>query len=135
MYGVPAVVIDFGTALSFDAISADGAYIGTAIAPGLQMAANALSARTARLQDVTLISPPHAIGRNTEASMQSGLVFGYAGLVEGMVGRFQRALGGAARIVSTGDDAELILRHTTVPHHFDPDLTLHGLRLIHEQNA
>lgn len=134
LYGVPACVVDFGTATTFDAISAEGDYLGGAIAPGIGIAAEALFARTAKLPRVDIARPPSVIGRNTVQSIQSGLLFGYVGLVEGMVARFRAELGPEMRVVATGGLAELIARETTVIDVVDPWLTLHGLRIIYELN-
>ena len=134
LYGVPACVVDFGTATTFDAISADGDYLGGAIAPGIGIAAQALFERTAKLPRVELARPPSAIGRNTAHSIQSGLLFGYVGLVEGMVARFEAELGPETRVVATGGLAEIIARETEVIHVVDPWLTLHGLRIVYELN-
>jgi type III pantothenate kinase len=134
MYGMPACVVDFGTATTFDAVSAEGDYLGGAIAPGVGIAAQALFERTAKLPRVDLTRPPAAIGRNTVHSIQSGLLFGYVGLVEGMVARFKAELGPETRIVATGGLAEVIARETEVIDVVDPWLTLHGLRIIYELN-
>jgi type III pantothenate kinase len=134
LYGVPACVVDFGTATTFDAVSADGDYLGGAIAPGVGIAAQALFERTAKLPRVELTRPPSAIGRNTPHSIQSGLLFGYVGLVEGMVARFKEELGPETRTVATGGLASLIARETEVIDVVDPWLTLHGLRIIFEMN-
>ena len=134
LYGVPACVVDFGTATTFDAVSAEGDYLGGAIAPGIGIAAQALFERTAKLPRVELTRPPSAIGRNTVHSMQSGLLFGYVGLVEGMVARFKAELGPETRVVATGGLAEIIARETDVIDVVDPWLTLHGLRIIYELN-
>ncbi len=134
LYGVPACVVDFGTATTFDAVSAEGDYLGGAIAPGIGIAAQALFERTAKLPRVELTRPPSVIGRNTVHSMQSGLLFGYVGLVEGMVARFRAELGPETRVVATGGLAEIIARETEVIDVVDPWLTLHGLRIIYELN-
>lgn len=134
LYGGPAVVIDFGTATTFDVVSEDGDYLGGAIAPGLEVALEALFQHTAKLPSVELARPQHAIGKNTVASMQSGLIFGYVGLVEGIVRRIKRELGGKAKVIATGGLAEIIARETPVIELVDPQLTLVGLRLIHELN-
>jgi type III pantothenate kinase len=134
-YGGPACVVDFGTATTFDAISADGDYLGGAIAPGIQIAAEALTRRTAKLPRVDLVRPPRTIGTNTVHSIQSGLWFGYIGLVEGMVARFKAELGGRCKVVATGGLAELIASETSVIEIVDPWLTLKGLRLIYQLNT
>ena len=134
LYGVPACVVDFGTATTFDAVSAEGDYLGGAIAPGIGIAAQALFERTAKLPRVELTRPPFAIGRNTPHSIQSGLLFGYVGLVEGMVGRFKSELGPGTRVIATGGLGEIIARETDVIDIVDPWLTLHGLRIIYQLN-
>jgi len=134
LYGTPACVVDFGTATTFDAISAEGDYLGGAIAPGIGIAAQALFERTAKLPRVELTRPPSVIGRNTPHSMQSGLLFGYVGLVEGMVARFRSELGPAMKVVATGGLASLIAAETDVIDVVDPWLTLVGLRLIWDLN-
>jgi len=134
LYGTPAIVIDFSTATTFDAVSREGDYLGDAIAPGLGIAADALFRQTAKLPRVELTAPASAIGRNTEESIQSGLIFGYVGLVEGMVERFRQELGQDTRVIATGEHAALIAQHTRVIQAVDPNLTLVGLRLIYELN-
>ena len=134
LYGLPACVVDFGTATTFDAVSGEGDYLGGAIAPGIGIAAQALFERTAKLPRVELTRPPSAIGRNTPHSIQSGLLFGYVGLVEGMVARFKAELGPETRVIATGGLAEIISQETDVIDVVDPWLTLHGLRIVYELN-
>ena len=134
LYGGPACIVDFGTATTFDAISAQGDYLGGAIAPGIGIAAQALFQRTAKLPRVELARPPEAIGRNTAHSMQSGLLFGYVGLVEGMVARFRQELGADTHVIGTGGLAQVIARETTVIQTLAPWLTLDGLRMVYEMN-
>ena len=134
LYGGPACVVDFGTATTFDAISAEGDYLGGAIAPGIGIAAEALFIRTAKLPRVDLQRPPAAIGRNTTHAMQSGLLFGYVGLVEGMVARFRTELGDEMKVIATGGLAEVIARETDSIQITAPWLTLDGLRMIWEIN-
>lgn len=134
LYGGPACVVDFGTATTFDAISAEGDYLGGAIAPGIGIAAEALFIRTAKLPRVDLQRPPAAIGRNTTHAMQSGLLFGYVGLVEGMVARFRSELGDEMKVIATGGLAEVIARETDSIQITAPWLTLDGLRMIWEIN-
>jgi type III pantothenate kinase len=134
MYSLPACVVDLGTATTFDAVSAEGDYLGGAIAPGIGIAAQALFERTAKLPRVEITRPPAAIGRNTTHAIQSGLLFGYVGLVEGMVARFKAELGAETQVIATGGLAELIARETPVVDVVDPWLTLHGLRIIYELN-
>ena len=133
-YGAPAIVIDFSTAMTFDAISAEGDYVGDAIAPGIGIAADALFRQAARLPRVELTAPPSPLGTDTISSMQSGLIYGYVGLVEGMVARFKAELGGEAKVIATGEQASIIVPHTRVVDVVDPNLTLVGLRLIYQRN-
>jgi type III pantothenate kinase len=134
LYSCPACVVDFGTATTFDAISAEGDYLGGAIAPGIGIAAEALFHRTAKLPRVELLRPPTAIGRNTVHAMQSGLLFGYVALVEGMVRRFRGELGSEMRVIATGGLAEVVARETDVLEIIAPWLTLDGLRIIWDLN-
>lgn len=134
LYGGPACIVDFGTATTFDAVSAKGEYLGGAIAPGIRIAADALFSRTSKLPRVDLVRPPKAIGTNTVHAMQSGLIFGYVGLVEGMVARFRAELGENMRVIGTGGLAETIARETRVIEIINPWLTLEGLRLVWEMN-
>lgn len=134
LYGTPACVVDFGTATTFDAISKSGDYLGGAIAPGIGIASEALFIRTAKLPRVDLQTPPAAIGRNTVHAIQSGMLFGYVSLVEGMVARFRRELGADMRVIATGGLAELIANETDVIDVIAPWLTLDGLRIIWEVN-
>jgi type III pantothenate kinase len=129
------IVVDFGTALTFTAVAVPGDLLGVAIAPGLNSAAAALSSNTAQLPRVRLIPPPTAIGRNTVHSIQSGVVFGYIGLVEALIGRMRAELGGDAQAVATGGLARTIAPLTDQFAAIEPWLTLDGLRIIAERNA
>ncbi len=133
-YGVPACVVDFGTATTFDAISKNGDYLGGAIAPGIGIAADALYQRTAKLPRVDLQKPPSVIGRNTVHSIQSGLLYGYVGLVEGMVARFRKELGAEMKVIATGGLADIVANETEVIQIVAPWLTLDGLQLIWDMN-
>lgn len=134
LYGGPACVVDFGTATTFDGISAEGDYLGGAIAPGIGIAAEALFLRTAKLPRVDLQRPPAAIGRNTVHAMQSGLLFGYVALVEGMVARFRNELGPTMKVIATGGLAEIVAQETEVIQIIAPWLTLDGLQIIWRMN-
>jgi type III pantothenate kinase len=134
LYGPPLIVVDFGTATVFDAISREGDYVGGAIAPGIGISAQALFERTAKLPRIELERPRTAIGKTTVGAMQSGLVFGYVGLVEGIIARMKDELGADAKVVGTGGWAPLIARETSVIDVVNLDLTLIGLHLIHEAN-
>jgi type III pantothenate kinase len=130
LYGGPACVVDFGTGTTFDAISAEGDYLGGAISPGVGIAAEALFLRAAKLPRVDIQRPPAAIGRNTVHAMQSGLLFGYVGLVEGMVSRFRTELGPEMKVIATGGLAEIIANETKVIQIVAPWLTLDGLLIV-----
>ena len=134
LYGGPACVVDFGTATTFDGISKEGDYLGGAIAPGINIASEALFLRAAKLPRVDLQRPPTAIGRNTVHAMQSGLLFGYVALVEGMVARFRTELGPEMKVIATGGLAEMIAEETKVLQIVAPWLTLEGLRIIWHLN-
>jgi len=134
LYGGPACIVDFGTGTTFDALSENGDYLGGAIAPGIGIAADALFQRASKLPRVDLVRPPSAIGKNTVHSMQSGLVFGYVGLVEGMVARFRKELGPNMKVIGTGGLAELMAKETDVIQIIAPWLTLDGLRIVYELN-
>jgi type III pantothenate kinase len=134
LYGGPACVVDFSTATSFDAVSREGDYLGGAIAPGLGVALDALTERTAKLPKVEILRPPKAIGRNTIQSMQSGFLFGIVGLVEGMVKRFRRELGDDMLVIATGNLADTVARETDMIQVLAPWLALDGLRFVHALN-
>jgi len=134
LYGGPIIITDLGTATTFDVVSKEGDYLGGAIAPGITTAAEALSIRTAMLPQVELVHPKQVIGTSTIAAIQSGLVFGYVGLVEGMVARIQQELREKTKVVATGGYAELIAKETKVIDVVNPNLTLIGLRLIYLMN-
>jgi type III pantothenate kinase len=134
LYGGPVIVTDLGTATTFDAVSKEGDYLGGAIAPGINIATEALFQQAAMLPRVELVRPKHAIGTSTTAAMQSGIIFGYVGLIEGIVARIQRELGGKAKVVATGGWAELLARETAVIDVVNLNLTLIGLRLIYQMN-
>jgi type III pantothenate kinase len=128
------IVVDFGTATTFDVITGKGEYLGGVICPGIHISADALFQRTARLPRIEVHKPAHAIGRNTVESMRSGLFFGYVGMIEGLVARLRKELGETAVCVATGGLAEVIAPETTVIEDVSPDLTLHGLRLVWDRN-
>lgn len=134
LYGGPVIIADMGTATTFDTVSSEGDYLGGAIAPGIVTAIEALFTRAAMLPRVELIRPKHAIGTSTVTAMQSGLIFGYVGLIEGIVARIQQELGEKARVVATGGYSELMAKETPVIDIVNPDLTLIGLRLIYRMN-
>lgn len=133
-YGSPAIVVDFGTATTFDAVAENGDYLGGAIVPGIGISTDALFQAAARLFRVEFAAPPHTIGTNTVEAMQAGIVFGYAGQVDALVRRIQKEIGGKARVIATGGLADLIHRESETIEHVDPLLTLEGLRLLWERN-
>ena len=135
-YGAPSIVVDFGTSTNFDVVSPAGEYVGGVIAPGIEISMDALFARAARLVKVDFVAPETAIGKTTESALRSGLVYGFAGQVDGIVRRIRAELGDeAAPVVATGGLAELIAPHASTVEHVDPFLTLQGLRLVWELNA
>ena len=134
LYGGPVIVIDMGTATTMDVVAKGGKYIGGAIAPGIAIATEALFTRTAVLPRIELSLPKKAIGRNTVAAMQSGIVFGYIGLIEGLITRIQAELDEKAKVVAVGGFATLMARATDLIDEINPDLTLIGLRLIYNMN-
>ena len=134
LYGGPAIVLDLGTATTFDVVSKDGEYLGGAIAPGLGISADALVRRTAKLPKVELTFPESAIGRNTVAAMQSGLVLGYVGLVKELVERLKKEIPGKPKVIATGGMAEMVAAWTEIIDIINPRLTLDGIRIIYELN-
>lgn len=130
LYGGPVIVVDIGTATVFDAVTANGDYLGGAIAPGMVIASDALFSSTSQLRRVELVAPATAIGRNTIHAIQSGVVLGYADLVRGMVARFDAELGGGAKVIATGGLAHILEAEAGVFDDINPDLTLMGLMLI-----
>lgn len=133
LYGAPLIVIDFGTATTFDCVNARGEFVGGAIAPGLATSVDALLSRAARLYRVELVRPPTAIGRTTISNIQSGVIYGYAGLVDGLIERMRREMDGAPRVVATGGHASLVADATRSVEIVNPDLTLEGLRMLFER--
>jgi len=133
-YGGPVIVVDFGTATTFDVVTRKGEYVGGVICPGIGISADALFQRAARLPRVDIRNPGKVIGRSTVASMQAGLYFGYAEMVQGIIGRIRAELGEAVRVVATGGLAESLAADIPAIEAVDPALTLTGLRLIWERN-
>jgi type III pantothenate kinase len=134
-WGGPAIVVDFGTATTFDAVSAKGELLGVAIAPGIQISVNALADYTAQLGRVELVKPKHVIGRNTVESMQAGIIMGTAGEVDGIVRAMTAELGGQATVIATGGLAPVMVDACETLEHHDPWLTLRGLRMVYDLNA
>ncbi len=132
-FGAPLVIISFGTATVFIAISREGTYLGVAIAPGIAVSVDALIGRTAKLPQVALEAPRHAIGRNTVEALQSGIVYGFTGQTEAIVARLRAEMGIDARVVATGGLAEVVAKQTSVIDAVDPHLSLVGLELFHRK--
>jgi type III pantothenate kinase len=134
LYGKPVIIIDLGTATTFDVVSKEGDYLGGAIAPGIVMATEALYTRTAALPRIGLSRPKQVIGKSTISAMQSGIIFGYIELIEGMIRRIEQELGGKAKVIATGGQSHLLAQEIPAIEVVNPDLTLIGLRLIYEMN-
>ena len=134
LYGGPAIIVDLGTATVFDAITASSEYLGGAIAPGMGVSADALFRATSQLRRVELLAPDKAIGKNTQHSIQSGLVLGYSELVKGMIRRFKLELGKESKVIATGGLAQVVEKEVSLFDIIDPDLTLKGLQIVHELN-
>jgi type III pantothenate kinase len=134
-FGGPAIVVDFGTGTNFDVVSAAGEFVGGVIAPGLQVSAASLVSHTARLTRVELTTPRSVVGKNTVEAIQSGLIFGTAGEVDGIVERIRADLGGSAVVIATGGLAPVVLPHCRTIDHHEPWLTLEGLRLVFDKNV
>jgi type III pantothenate kinase len=134
IYQGPLIVIDFGTATTFDVVDGDGSYLGGAIAPGINLSISALHAAAARLPRIGIGRPQAVIGRSTVPAMQSGIYWGYVGLIEGLVRRIQAEFGAPMKVIATGGLAPLFSEGTTLIERIDPDLTLEGLRMLAERN-
>ncbi|MEX0816501.1 MAG: type III pantothenate kinase [Gaiellales bacterium] len=133
-YGAPAIVVDFGTSTNFDAVSSAGEFVGGVLAPGIETSMEALFLRAARLTKVDFAAPPSVIGKTTASALQSGLVYGFAGQVDGIVERMRGELGDTAPVIATGGLADLIAPHSRTIERVDPLLTLEGLRLVWDLN-
>jgi type III pantothenate kinase len=134
-YGAPVIVVDFGTSTNFDVVSPEGEYVGGVLAPGIEISMDALFARAARLVKVDYVAPPAVIGKTTVGGLQSGLVYGFAGQVDGIVARIRNELEAEARVVATGGLADLVAPHSATIERVDAFLTLDGLRMVWELNA
>jgi type III pantothenate kinase len=134
-FGGPSIVVDFGTGTNFDIVSSSGEFLGGVIAPGLQISAASLFSRTARLTRVDLVAPRSPIGKSTVEAIQSGLIYGTAGEVDGIVERVRRELGGSATTIATGGLAPIVIPHCRTIDHHEPFLTLEGLRLVFDKNT
>ena len=134
LYGAPCIVVGFGTATTFSAVSAAGEYLGHALAPGIEISLDALATRAARLTKIELVDPGVVIGKNTVQAMQSGAVYGFAGQVDGIVTRMRREMGVDALTVATGGLSPLIFEHAQCLDKLDPLLTLRGLEIVYRRN-
>jgi type III pantothenate kinase len=134
-YGGPCIVVDFGTSTNLDVVSAKGEFLGGALAPGIEISLEALANRAAQLRKVELVRPRSAIGKNTVEALQSGALYGFAGQVDGLVERIVEELGEVSAVVATGGLAPIVVPESRRITHYDPNLTLTGLRLVYEKNA
>jgi type III pantothenate kinase len=135
LYGGPAIVVDFGTSTNFDVVSAKGEFLGGVLAPGVEISVDALAARAAQLRKVELVKPPRIIGKNTVEALQSGVVYGFAGQVDGIVRGIISELGSVEAVVATGGLAPIVIGECATITHHEPMLTLIGLRMIYERNV
>ncbi|MBB5870758.1 type III pantothenate kinase [Allocatelliglobosispora scoriae] len=135
LYGGPAIVVDFGTSTNFDAISDRGEFLGGVLAPGIEISVEALAARAAQLRKVELVKPPRVIGKNTVECLQSGVVYGFAGQVDGVVTRMIAELGPVTAVIATGGLAPVVVAECSTITHHEPMITLVGLRLVFERNV
>jgi type III pantothenate kinase len=135
LFGGPCIVVDFGTSTNLDVVSAKGEFLGGALAPGIEISLDALAQRAAQLRKVELVRPRSAIGKNTVEALQSGALYGFAGQVDGLVDRICAELGEVTAVVATGGLAPIVVPESRTITHYEPDLTLIGLRLVFEKNA
>jgi type III pantothenate kinase len=135
VYGGPAIVVDFGTSTNLDVVSAQGEFLGGALAPGIEISLEALAERAAQLRKVELVRPRSVIGKNTVEALQSGALYGFAGQVDGLVRRIESEIGPVQAVIATGGLASIVVPESETITHHDPDLTLVGLRLVFEKNT
>ncbi len=135
LYGGPCIVVDFGTSTNFDVISARGEFLGGVLAPGIEISVDALAARAAQLRKVELVKPPRVVGKNTVECLQSGVVYGFAGQVDGVVRRIVKEIGEVTAVVATGGLASVVIDECDTVTHHEPMLTLIGLRMVYTRNA
>jgi type III pantothenate kinase len=135
LFGGPTIVVDFGTSTNLDVVSEKGEFLGGALAPGVEISVEALASRAAQLRKVELVRPRSVIGKNTVEALQSGILYGFAGQVDGLVRRISEELGTQPTVVATGGLAPLVIQESETIHHHRPDLTLVGLRLVHARNV
>ena len=135
LFGGPCIVVDFGTSTNLDVVSSKGEFLGGALAPGIEISLDALAQRAAQLRKVELVRPRSAIGKNTVEALQSGALYGFAGQVDGLVDRICEELGEVTAVVATGGLAPIVVPESRTITHYEPDLTLIGLRLVFEKNA
>src|SRR5215217_802044 len=135
LYGGPSIVVDFGTSTNFDVVSAKGEFIGGVLAPGIEISIDALASRAARLVKVELTRPRAVIGKSTVEALQSGILYGFAGQVDGLVRRIAAELGRTPTVIATGGLAQVVIAESETIQQYEPDLTLVGLRLVHERNT
>lgn len=133
-YGAPLIIVDLGTAITLDVVSAEGAYLGGAIAPGMEVGMELLFSRTAKLPQISLVAPERYIGRSTTEAIQSGIIYGFVGMIDALAGGIFTELGGACRVIATGGHAKILSDHSKVVTDIDHWLTLDGLRIVHEKN-
>ena len=134
IYGGPSIVVDFGTSTNLDVVSAQGEFLGGALAPGIEISLDALASRAAQLRKVELVRPRSVIGKNTVEALQAGALYGFAGQVDGLVRRIEDEIGPVTAVIATGGLAPIVVPESETITHHDPDLTLIGLRLVFEKN-
>jgi type III pantothenate kinase len=135
LFGGPCIVVDFGTTTNLDVVSANGEFLGGALAPGVEISLDALAARAAQLRKVELVRPRSVVGKNTVESLQSGILFGFAGQVDGLVRRIVEVIGPVTAVIATGGLAPVVVPEAETITHYEPDLTLLGLRLVYDRNV